>query len=108
AGIATELERRLAQAQLARVHDLVASHNRVHDMIDAGVPLRDVLVEVCRIIEQYDASLIPSVLLRDPVSNTLHSGVGPSLPKEYLASVDGAPIGPNIGTCGPAAWFGEF
>ena len=107
-GIAAELERRLAQAQLVRVHNLVASHNRVHDMIDAGVPLRDVLVEVCRIIEQYDSSLIPSVLLRDPVSNTLHSGVGPSLPKEYLASVDGAPIGPSVGTCGPAAWFGEF
>jgi diguanylate cyclase (GGDEF)-like protein len=107
-GIAAELEQRLARAQVARVHDLVASHNRVHDMIDAGVPLRDVLVEVCRIIERYDASLIPSVLLRDPVSNTLHSGVGPSLPKEYLDSVDGAPIGPSVGTCGPAAWFGEF
>jgi diguanylate cyclase (GGDEF)-like protein len=107
-GIAAELERRLARAQVERVHDLVAAHNRVHDMIDAGKPLRDVLVEVCRIIERYDTSLIPSVLLRDPVSNTLHSGVGPSLPKEYLASIDGAPVGPNIGTCGPAAWFGEF
>ncbi|HEY1898820.1 MAG TPA: GGDEF domain-containing protein [Steroidobacteraceae bacterium] len=108
AGVATELERRLAQAHVARVHDLVTSHNRVHDMIGAAAPLRDVLVEVCRIIERYDSSLIPSVLLRDPVSNTLHSGVGPSLPKEYLDSVDGAPIGPSIGTCGPAAWFGEF
>jgi len=107
-GVAAELERRLARAQVERVHDLMASHNRVHDMIAAGVPLRDVLVQVCRIIEHYDASLIPSVLLRDPLSNTLHSGVGPSLPKEYLDSVDGAPIGPNVGTCGPAAWFGEF
>ena len=108
AGVAAELERRLAKAQVARVHDLVASHNRVHDMIGTGAPLHDVLVEVCRIIERYDSSLMPSVLLRDPVSNTLHSGVGPSLPKEYLDSVDGAPIGPSIGTCGPAAWFGEF
>ena len=107
-GIAAELDRRLARAQVERVHDLVASHNRVHGMIGAGMPLREVLVEVCHIIERYDRSLIPSVLLRDPVSNTLHSGVGPSLPKEYLASVDGAPIGPNVGTCGPAAWFGEF
>jgi len=108
AGITAELERRLAKAQVARVHDLVASHNRVHDMIGAGAPLRDVLVEICRIIERYDASLIPSVLLRDPLSNTLHSGVGPGLPQEYLDSVEGAPIGPNIGTCGPAAWFGEL
>ena len=107
-GVATELEKRLAEARLARVHDLVASHNRVHDMIGTGAPLREVLVEVCRIIERYDPSLMPSVLLRDPASNTLHSGVGPSLPQAYLDSVEGAPIGPGVGTCGPAAWFGEF
>ncbi len=108
AGVATELERRLACAQVVRVQELVTSHNRVHDMIGNGAALRDVLIEVCLIIERYDPSFIPSVLLRDPVSNTLHSGIGPSLPKAYLDSVDGAPIGPNIGTCGPAAWFGEL
>jgi diguanylate cyclase (GGDEF)-like protein len=108
AAVTTEIERRLARAEVVRVQELVTSHNRVHDMIATGAPLREVLVEVCHIIERYDPSFIPSVLLRDAVSNTLHSGVGPSLPKTYLDSVDGAPIGPNIGTCGPAAWFGEF
>ena len=108
AGVATELDRRLARAEVVRVQELVTSHNRVHDMIANGAPLRDVLVEVCRIIERYDPSFIPSVLLRDSISNTLHSGIGPSLPKAYLDSVDGAPIGPNIGTCGPAAWYGEL
>src|SRR5580658_3576477 len=106
--VSTELERRLARTQVVRVQQLVTAHNRVHDMIGRGTPLRDVLVEVCRIIERYDPSFIPSVLLRDPVSNTLHSGVGPSLPKEYLDGVEGAPISASIGTCGPAAWFGEL
>ncbi|HTY94583.1 MAG TPA: diguanylate cyclase, partial [Steroidobacteraceae bacterium] len=108
AAVATELERRVARAQVARVQDLVTSHNLVHDMIGNGAPLPAVLTEVCRSIERYDPSFIPSVLLRDPTSNTLHSGIGPSLPKAYLDSVDGAPIGPGVGTCGPAAWFGEF
>jgi diguanylate cyclase (GGDEF)-like protein len=108
AGVSTELERRLARTQVVRVQQLVTAHNRVHDMIGRSAPLRDVLVEVCRIIERYDPSFIPSVLLRDPVSNTLHSGVGPSLPKEYLDGVEGAPISASIGTCGPAAWFGEL
>jgi diguanylate cyclase (GGDEF)-like protein len=108
AAVATELERRLARAQVARVEGLVTSHNLVHDMIGHGAPLPAVLVEVCRSIERYDPSFIPSVLLRDSTSNTLHSGIGPSLPQAYLDSVDGAPIGPGIGTCGPAAWFGEF
>jgi diguanylate cyclase (GGDEF)-like protein len=108
AAVATELERRMARAEVVRVQELVTSHNRVYDMIGNGAPLRDVLIEVCQIIERYDPSFIPSVLLRDSISNTLHSGVGPSLPKAYLDSVDGAPIGPSIGTCGPAAWFGEL
>lgn len=108
AGIAAELERRIAQAEVARVRALVASHNHVHDMIASATPLRTVLIEICRAIEQYDSSLMPSVLLRDAASNTLHSGIGPSFPKEYFESVDGAPIGPNIGTCGPAAWFGTL
>jgi diguanylate cyclase (GGDEF)-like protein len=108
AAVATELERRMARAEVVRVQELVTSHNRVYDMIGNGAPLRDVLTEVCQIIERYDPSFIPSVLLRDPISNTLHSGIGPSLPKAYLDSVDGAPIGPSIGTCGPAAWFGEL
>lgn len=108
AGVATELERRVARAEVVRVQELVTSHNRVHDMIATSAPLRDVLVEVCHIIERYDSSFIPSVLLRDAVSNTLHSGIGPSLPQDYLDSIDGAPIGPSVGTCGPAAWFGEF
>ena len=108
AGVSTELERRMARAEVVRVQELVTSHNRVYDMIGNGAPLRDVLIEVCQIIERYDPSFIPSVLLRDSVSNTLHSGIGPSLPKAYLDSVDGAPIGPSIGTCGPAAWFGEL
>jgi len=108
AAVATELERRMARAEVVRVQELVTSHNRVYDMIGNGAPLRDVLIEVCQIIERYDPSFIPSILLRDPVSNTLHSGIGPSLPKAYLDSVDGAPIGPSVGTCGPAAWFGEL
>jgi diguanylate cyclase (GGDEF)-like protein len=108
AAVATELERRMARAEVVRVQELVTSHNRVYDMIGNGAPLRDVLIEVCQIIERYDPSFIPSVLLRDSISNTLHSGIGPSLPKAYLDSVDGAPIGPSIGTCGPAAWFGEL
>ena len=44
----------------------------------------------------------------DPVSRTLHSALGPSLPPDYLAAIDGVVIGPQIGTCGSAAWFGRL
>ena len=108
AAISTELALRRSRTQAQRVHQLMTSHSQIHHMIARDAPLRDVLLELCRIVERYDPSLVCSVLMLDPASNTLHSGVGPSLPPEYLAAVDGVVIGPNIGTCGPAAWFGQL
>ena len=52
--------------------------------------------------------MLPCVVLLDRESSTLHPGSGPSLPPEWLAALDGAVIGPNIGTCGAAAWSGEL
>jgi diguanylate cyclase (GGDEF)-like protein len=106
--VSTELSLRLAKKEAEQVHLLVASHNKVHEMIARAAPIRGVLVEVCESIQRCDPSLLPSVLMLDPVSSTLHSGVGPSLPADYLAAIDGVVIGPNIGTCGPAAWFGRL
>jgi GAF domain-containing protein len=106
--VSTELALRLAKKKAERVQQVVSSHNKVHDMIAQAAPLRDVLFEVCESIERYDPSLVSSVLLLDSASSTLHSGVGPSLPPEYLTAIDGVVIGPNVGTCGPAAWFGQL
>jgi diguanylate cyclase (GGDEF)-like protein len=38
----------------------------------------------------------------------LHPGAGPSLPPHYFAAIDGVVIGPNVGTCGSAAWVGQL
>jgi diguanylate cyclase (GGDEF)-like protein len=106
--VSTALELRLARKEAERVQLLVASHNKVHDLIARGVPLRDVLVEVLESVERYDPSVRATLLMLDPASRTLHSGLGPSLPPEYLAGIDGVVIGPNIGTCGAAAWSGQL
>jgi diguanylate cyclase (GGDEF)-like protein len=108
AAISTELSLHRSREQALRVHQLMKSHSHIHHMIARDAPLPDVLLELCQIIERYDPTLVPSVLLLESASNTLHSGIGPSLPPEYLAAVDGVVIGPNIGTCGPAAWFGRL
>jgi diguanylate cyclase (GGDEF)-like protein len=106
--VSTVIALRLAKKDAQRVQELVTSHNKVHDLIATGASLRDVLVEVLESVERYDPSIKASVRLLDRTSNTLHSAFGPSLPDEYLASINGAPIGPNVGTCGPAAWFGKL
>ena len=108
ATVAMELSLRLAHQDAARVKDLVASHNRLHELIAQAAPLSQVLGELVEGIERYEPSVIPCVVLLDRESSTLHPGAGPSLPADYLASIDGVVIGPNIGTCGSAAWSGEL
>lgn len=108
AAVSTEIRLRLARHEVARAHELVATHGKVHELIAAGAPLADVLTELVRGIERHDPSVIPCVVLLDRESGTLHPGAGPSLPAHYLAAIDGVVIGPKIGTCGPAAWSGEL
>jgi diguanylate cyclase (GGDEF)-like protein len=108
AAVSTEVRLRLANQEAARVRDLVASHNRLHELIARAAPLSDVLGELVEGIERYEPSVIPCVVLLDRESSTLHPGAGPSLPPHYLASIDGVVIGPNVGTCGSAAWSGHL
>jgi diguanylate cyclase (GGDEF)-like protein len=106
--VSTEVSLRLANEEAARVGDRVASHNRLHELIAQGAALGDVLRELVEGIERYEPSVIPCVVLLDRESSTLHPGAGPSLPPDYLAMIDGVVIGPNIGTCGSAAWSGQL
>jgi diguanylate cyclase (GGDEF)-like protein len=98
----------LVDPEIARLRELVAAHNRLHALIAAGAPLPEVLRELVDSVERYEPSVIPSVVLLDRATSTLHPGAGPSLPPDYLAAIDGVVIGPNVGACGSAAWSGTL
>ena len=108
AAVSVELRLRLAQREAGRVRDLLASNNAVHQLIAQGAPLNSVFDELVRGIERHDPSVIACVVVLDRESSTLHPGSGPSLPPAWLAAIDGAVIGPNVGTCGAAAWSGRL
>jgi PAS domain S-box-containing protein len=74
------------------------------EMIMAQQALPRVLESLCLKIEERSPGMICSVLLLDAQSGTLHHGAGPSLPKVYLDAIDGARIGPQVGSCGTAAY----
>jgi diguanylate cyclase (GGDEF)-like protein len=67
-----------------------------------------VLGELAEGIERYEPSVMASVVLLDRDTNTLHPGAAPSLPAHYFDAIEGVVIGPNVGTCGSAAWSGQF
>ncbi|MBF9196544.1 bifunctional diguanylate cyclase/phosphodiesterase [Microvirga terrestris] len=79
-------------------------HTRVLEMIVAGHPLGDVLTALCGLAEDQIAGARCSVLLFDPAGQMLRHGAAPNLPPTYNAAIDPLPIGPDIGSCGTAAY----
>ena len=74
-------------------------------MILGGAPLNDVLAAITRLIEAHSTGMLCSIFLLDEDSLHLRYGVAASLPEAYRAATDGICIGPNVGSCGTAAYL---
>jgi GAF domain-containing protein len=73
--------------------------------IAAGVPLATALNQLVHAVEGYGKTgMLVSVLLIDETGKHLRLGAAPSLPSRYNAAIDGIEIGPNVGSCGTAAY----
>ena len=84
---------------------LAGSQERIASMIAAGTPLRETLEELVRIVEGTTPSgMLGSILILDEEGRHLRHGAGPSLPDAYNAAIDGIEIGPEVGSCGTAAF----
>src|SRR5277367_3200989 len=74
-------------------------------MILLGAPLNEVLTTITRLIEAHSTGMLCSIFLLDEDSLHLRYGVAASLPEAYRAATDGLCIGPNVGSCGTAAYL---
>jgi PAS domain S-box-containing protein len=75
----------------------------VLELIATAAPLGEVLDEILTSLERLIPGARCSVLLLDRERGTLHHGSAPNLPAEYVAAIDGLPIGERAGSCGTAA-----
>jgi PAS domain S-box-containing protein len=73
-------------------------------MIRAQAPLPKILEALCAHVEKQHPGLLCSILLLDADGNTLRHGAAPSLPKEYTQAINGAQVGPSVGSCGTAIY----
>jgi len=80
---------------------------RILQMIDSNTPLREILNNLVLLMEAQTPEMLCSVLLLSADGNHIEHGAAPSLPEQYVKAVDGAPIGPNHGSCGTAMYRGE-
>ncbi|MCT2400338.1 EAL domain-containing protein [Novosphingobium mangrovi (ex Huang et al. 2023)] len=76
------------------------------ELIVKGSSLADVMDHICRHIEARFPDVACSVLTVDR-NGTLHPLAAPSLPKAYSQSLDNLSVGPNVGSCGTAAYTGK-
>ena len=67
-------------------------------------PLSETMEFLVRSIESLSDGGICSILLVGPDGRTLRRGAAPSLPEAYSRAIDGAPIGPQNGSCGTAVY----
>lgn len=85
--------------------ELERARERFTEKIASGAPLRDTLDELVRAVEGLTPSgMIASILILDDEGRRLLHGAGPSLPDAYNAAIDGIEIGPEVGSCGTAAF----
>ncbi|MGD1938975.1 MAG: GAF domain-containing protein [Cyanophyceae cyanobacterium] len=85
---------------------LTEGQNQILEKIVEGEPLSIILDALAIMIEAHsDKALYCSFLLFDAAENCLRHGAAPSLPKAYCEQLDGVVIGPNVGSCGTAAYL---
>lgn len=89
-----------------RVHaeEALRGQNRVLERVASGAGLKEVLSALVGSAEEAVPGMICSVLLMDPSGKRLVHGAAPSLPAFYNEAVDGLEVGPNVGSCGAAAF----
>jgi len=91
-----------------RSETIRSAHNRVLELAIGDSPLETTLGELIKIVESTSRTgVLGSILLLDPDGKHLRHGAAPSLPKAYCNAIDGAEIGPNVGSCGTAAYLGQ-
>jgi len=77
---------------------------KVLEMIATSAPLEAVLDCLVRVTESQLTGIFGSVLLLDEDGLHLRHGAAPSLAADYWKAIDGVRIGPNVGSCGSAAY----
>jgi len=92
--------------QLERLKALVYGQSEILELVSNGANLSTILAAIALWVEsQSNNELFASILVMDATGTRLLHGAAPSLPDDYNQAVNGVLIGPNVGTCGAAAFL---
>ncbi len=92
----------------AHTEAILEGQKRALERVIHGAELSHVLEILTLTIEELSGgNALASILLLDENGRHLRKGAAPSLPADYNRAIDGLEIGPNVGSCGTAAYQQE-
>ena len=86
---------------------LLTAVKRTLEMIAGGASLAEILANLCAAIDTQSPGIISSVLLMDPDGQRLWPAAGPRVPSGWTEAISPLMIGPDMGSCGAAAFRKE-
>jgi PAS domain S-box-containing protein len=95
--IVNSLEHKRAQA-------IEEGQRKFLELLATGGAFSDILHALVRLIEEQWPGMLGLILLLDEDGQHLHIGASASLPEEYVDSIEGLEIGPQVGSCGTACY----
>ena len=78
---------------------------KILEMIAQHLPLDFIGNAIVETVEQHMENCLVSISLLDREKGTLHNLSAPNLPKSLTQALEGLAIGPNVGSCGTAAYL---
>ena len=86
---------------------LYAAEQRTLEMIADGANLRDVLDQLCGLIDVQVAPSVTTILLIDSEGKCLRHGGGLGVSREWISRITPLPVAFESGLCGTAAFLKE-
>jgi len=96
----------LAKTALIREYREKA-YRRIMEMIANSNPIDMIFNEIILSLEKQDLKMRGSILLLDTEGKSLNCASAPSFPAAYIKKIGNLKVGPNIGSCGAAAFTGK-
>jgi PAS domain S-box-containing protein len=100
-------EGRKDQKQLEESWRVLDEERRILELVAKGAALKEVLDALTVAIERMAPGCLCSILLLDDDRRHLLLGSAPTLPADFVKGVHGLEIGPDVGSCGSAAFRNE-
>lgn len=89
------------------VEQFAAQQVGILEMLARGKTKDEILTRLVLLIEEVMPGSTGSIHLLDTLKKCLRRGAGPNLPEKYNRILDGVPIGPTVGSCGTALYYGK-